>query len=499
MAPLKSSISLLLVAVAVASGHLYGSVCYDDLGCITLDPSWIDLINRPVNVMPLERSRINTTFLLRTREQPDQDAVLRATDTTTISQSTFQGGRPTKFIVHGFLNTGFDSWVQEMSAALLEHGDYNVISVDWSGGSMPPYTQATANTRLVGREIALLVNTLVAEFGASAGDVHLIGHSLGAHTSGYAGQNITGLGRITGMDPAGPYFQWMPTFVRLDPSDATLVDIIHSNGVANFALGGWGSSQPMGHLDFYPNGGAHQPGCPAVELPAGLSIDDIVDFGTGLVACSHGRAYDLFTESLRSPVRPVAYECPSYHDFQQGECYKCGGDNLSCAPLGIDADLYPTRSRTNVALYTGTTSDAPYYQSYTRIAVKLASPSRARPFVNGRLDLTLNEDGGRSLKEPLTNTFDGSHLTHGQTEVRLIVKPTAVGPVKQVILNWQYVVSALDPLSVCFMCNKHLYVESVKVTEMNTYPQTQNKFCPPNGVEYADMDTDSDQSFSVLC
>lgn len=122
---------------------------------------------------------------------------------------------------------------------------------------------------------------------------------------------------LPGMDPAGPYFQWMPTFVRLDPSDATLVDIIHSNGVANFALGGWGSSQPMGHLDFYPNGGAHQPGCPAVELPAGLSIDDIVDFGTGLVACSHSRAVDLFTESLRSPVRPVAYECPSYHDFEQ--------------------------------------------------------------------------------------------------------------------------------------------------------------------------------------
>lgn len=29
-------------------------------------------------------------------------------------------------------------------------------------------------------------------------NVHLIGHSLGAHTVGYAGERIKGLGRITG-------------------------------------------------------------------------------------------------------------------------------------------------------------------------------------------------------------------------------------------------------------------------------------------------------------
>lgn len=44
---------------------------------------------------------------------------------------------------------------------LLIHDDYNVIVVDWSGGSFPPYTQATANTRLVGLEIAYLINILV--------------------------------------------------------------------------------------------------------------------------------------------------------------------------------------------------------------------------------------------------------------------------------------------------------------------------------------------------
>lgn len=59
--------------------------------------------------------------------------------------------------------------------------------------------------------------------------VHLIGHSLGSHTAGYAGEGIPGLGRITGLDPAGPYFQDMPPHVRLDPTDAKFVDAIHTD------------------------------------------------------------------------------------------------------------------------------------------------------------------------------------------------------------------------------------------------------------------------------
>jgi len=68
--------------------------------------------------------------------------------------------------------------------------------------------------------------------------VHLIGHSLGAHTAGYAGEKLGGnIGRITGLDPAEPYFQGMSSHLRLDYTDARLVDVIHTDGKSIFFLG----------------------------------------------------------------------------------------------------------------------------------------------------------------------------------------------------------------------------------------------------------------------
>ena len=37
-----------------------------------------------------------------------------------------------------------------------------------------------------------------AQYGVSAENVHLIGHSLGSHIAGYAGERVKGLGRISG-------------------------------------------------------------------------------------------------------------------------------------------------------------------------------------------------------------------------------------------------------------------------------------------------------------
>ena len=76
----------------------------------------------------------------------------------------------------------------------------NVIVVDWSGGSFDQYDQAVANTRVVGAVISELVKALHNTTQLDYSNVHLIGHSLGSHICGFAGERIPGLGRITGKD-----------------------------------------------------------------------------------------------------------------------------------------------------------------------------------------------------------------------------------------------------------------------------------------------------------
>lgn len=51
---------------------------------------------------------------------------------------------------------------------------------------------------------------------------------------------------------------------RLNAADADFVDIVHTNGHL------YGSPGPMGHVDFFPNGGGpYQPGCDVQDLARG--------------------------------------------------------------------------------------------------------------------------------------------------------------------------------------------------------------------------------------
>ena len=77
------------------------------------------------------------------------------------------------------------------------------------------------------------------------------------------------LNQHTGLDPAAPGFDFDDTAIRLDPSDAMFVDVIHSD-VRDSALSkALGLQRPCGHVDFYPNGGKHQPGCDTSDVIGG--------------------------------------------------------------------------------------------------------------------------------------------------------------------------------------------------------------------------------------
>jgi hypothetical protein len=94
--------------------------------------------------------------------------------------------------------------------------------------------------------------------GADLSTMHCIGFSLGAHACGVAGKNLTSarLGRVTGLDPALPLYDYNDITETMKPEDAAFVDVIH-------ACGGWlAFHNPLGHADFYPNDGtSEQPGC----------------------------------------------------------------------------------------------------------------------------------------------------------------------------------------------------------------------------------------------
>ncbi|KMQ95967.1 pancreatic triacylglycerol lipase [Lasius niger] len=88
---------------------------------------------------------------------------------------------------------------------------------------------------------------------------------------------------------------------RLDSTDAEFVDVIHSCG------GVLGFLQPLGKTDFYPNAGtAVQPGC--------CCVPEIME------ACSHGRSYEYFTESINSKTGFSATKCDSWDSYMNGKC-----------------------------------------------------------------------------------------------------------------------------------------------------------------------------------
>lgn len=58
-----------------------------------------------------------------------------------------------------------------------------------------------------------------------------------------------------------PEFSLTDTSDRLSKNDAQFVDVMHTNSGGLLSARGLSFPDPLGHVDFYPNGGNAQPGC----------------------------------------------------------------------------------------------------------------------------------------------------------------------------------------------------------------------------------------------
>ncbi|KAF4528401.1 hypothetical protein B566_EDAN013337 [Ephemera danica] len=161
--------------------------------------------------------------------------------------------------------------------------------------SSSAYHEARSTTRKVGLYVATMIQYLNKALHISLENFHCVGHSLGAHVCGYTGKSLASkyglkLQRITGLDPAGPFFDRNNTSERLDKTDAKYVDVIHT--CTNIL----GFSWSIGHIDFYPNGGKNQVGC-------GIDV-----FGTQLVTIIYLQLIQLHLEEAATVRKALKHQ-----------------------------------------------------------------------------------------------------------------------------------------------------------------------------------------------
>nr|XP_021532623.1 pancreatic lipase-related protein 2 [Aotus nancymaae] len=412
-----------LLLLATVRGE---EVCYEQLGCFSDEKPWTGIVQRPIKLLPWSPKDIDTRFLLYTNENPDNFQLITGMEPDTIEASNFHLDRKTRFIIHGFLDKGENSWLSDMCKNMFKVEKVNCICVDWKGGSRTTYTQAVQNIRVVGAEIALLIQVLSTQLGYSPEDVHLIGHSLGAHTAAEAGRRLEGrVGRITGLDPAEPCFQDTPEEVRLDPSDAMFVDVIHTDSAPIVPSLGFGMSQKVGHLDFFPNGGEQMPGCKKNILSTIVDINGIWEGISGFVACNHLRSYEYYSSSILNPDGFLGYPCASYNEFQEVGCPR----NLKMIPK---MGHYATNLRENQCCEQTFSLNTGESGNFTSWRYKVSVTLSGEKEVNGYIRIALYGSNGNSKQYEI---FKGS-LKPDASHIHDIDVDLNVGKIQKVKFLW---------------------------------------------------------------
>ncbi|KAL5241245.1 hypothetical protein ACI65C_008655 [Semiaphis heraclei] len=375
-------------------------ICYDMVGCFPIPRTNYS----PLMKSPQSPDTVDTKFLVMTRQnRSDLILVTYGDQHVSMNNSNFRPELPTKIIIHGFKGSGHDKVAKLIGNALLDLEDANVIFVDWEKGAAGPgYALAAANTQLIGRQLAILISEMVA-LNSDQEKIHMIGFSLGAHVAGFAGKALKlidiRVGRITGLDPASPLFRQMlsASLPSLSSEDAAFVDIVHTDG-ARIWSEGFGLFNPIGDVDYFPNGGLDQPGCEQVRGSVILS-----------------RFESLKAVSDPNACQFTAFSCPAgWSMFQRGECFPTNCTDSNCVTMGFAA----SQSKLRGPLYLTTRDSSPFCGRQLKASV-LLSPKTSK--LRGYLQISL-EDGDDTanfkLRTKQTDYISGGLLAEGLSVAR---------------------------------------------------------------------------------
>lgn len=199
---------------------------------------------------------------------------------SSFSQEPIEADLDTYVITHGYMSSSESEWVGNLAEEIAQlDPDSNIILTDWSeAADTLNYFRAVRDTEDVGTQLS---DWLIEE-GINPDKTQLIGHSLGAHVSGIAGdvyEDITGssIETIVGLDPAGPAYERFlfsrgkSADERLDPTDGDRVVTFHTSST-------FGYDDPLALLDLY------------------INPEDLFQPGELTPAGNHGYAHDLYTD-----------------------------------------------------------------------------------------------------------------------------------------------------------------------------------------------------------
>ncbi|KAF8770476.1 pancreatic lipase-related protein 2-like isoform X2 [Argiope bruennichi] len=280
-----------------------------------------------------EWPKSKTRFLLFTRKNPEVPELLHWCNGTLPKNTNFNPNNKLVVFIPGFMfGTCEVETIPEIKDELLVKEDMNVILVVNVEEYGREFLTAMENVEKVANITTQLLRNIQDKTGIKNENVHLVGHSLGAQVSGLIGQQFR-IHRITALDPAGvTYTKDLPLHKRLDPDDADIVDVIHTNGGTGLPY--FGAYFPSGDADFYVNGGADQPSCKTSVLKGVTKLNFIYVIGLTSVPtiCSHSKVLDYYKLTINSPQKFVAYACSSYKTFKTGNCT---GKGATTAVMGF--------------------------------------------------------------------------------------------------------------------------------------------------------------------